>query len=178
MAVDDFLASQVGTIRGYLGRSLIRWRDAMIAGRVPGIPGPGFTWDHLFEAMRAQWTDNWDTWIALSEFAGSPVMPTVTIRGAHGALIGRTGQAFVGRQLFGLAAPDFTATPMEDFNGPAANVINNPFTAAPTGDFSGQVLVTMASNAPAAGTYRGMVLVRLPGGAGQEPLAWVVVVAT
>ena len=171
MAVDDFLASQVGTIRGYLGRSLIRWRNVANAGR-----NAAFNYDALFEAMRAQWVDNWDTWIALSEFPGSPVMPTVVIRGPANGLVGLTGQAFVGRQLVGLVQADFRATTMEEFGG--ANVIANPFNAVPTGDFSGQVLVTMAANAPAAGTYRGMVLVRMPGAAGDDPLAWVVVVAT
>ena|SRR5688572_1827732 len=173
MAADDFLASQIGTIRGYLGRSLIRWRDIVNASR---NPAPAYGFDDLFDAMRQQFVDNWDTWIALSGFPGSPVMPTVTIRGPHNGLVGLRGQAFVGQQLVGLVAGDFRPTPMEEWGG--ANVINNPFNAAPTGDFSGQVLVTMAANAPAAGTYRGMVLVQYPGGAGFEPLAWVVVVAT
>jgi hypothetical protein len=109
-------------------------------------------------------------------FAGHPVMPTVIIRGPANGLTGLPGQAFVNAQLEGLVAADFSASAMQDFTG--AHVINNPFTAAPTGTFSGQIQVTMANNAPAAGIYRGIVFVTMPGGAGAEPLAWVVVIAT
>jgi len=180
MAIDDWQTSRIGTVGGFLTRSVTRWLDEAAASRKNN-----YTATHLFKTIRAQWEANWDLWNALVPFPGSPVMPTIVIRAAHNALINSRGDAFVGPQLEGRTPQDFTASAMQDFTG--AHVIDfdtnfnpaiPPFTAAVTGRFTGQVQVTMAQDAPAAGVYRGIVFVTFPGGAGPEPLAWVVVVAT
>jgi len=46
------------------------------------------------------------------------------------------------------------------------------------GDFDGKLRVDIYKNAPAAGVYRGMAMVKPTGVADFMPLAWIVVVAT
>lgn len=165
MAFDEFLASHVGTARGFLGRSLLRWRDAANAARQPG-----FVVADLFTALREQFVDNWNTWNGV--MAGPETIPTITITAGGAGLIGRSGATIVRQRLTGFA---FLRTPLEDFAG--GNTIPANYALAVQGNFDGELLVTMAANAPVAGTYRGMVLGRIPPAVDWHPVAWVVAIA-
>jgi hypothetical protein len=167
MAFDEFLSGHIGTARGFLGRALFRWRDVANAARVPGYPMGNF-----FEALREQAVDNWDTWNRV--MAGPATVPTITITGAPppGGLAGRGGSVTVRQRLSGF---NFRQTALADFGG--ANVIPIAgYAVVPDGHFDGTLQVNMLANAPAPGTYRGMVLGRLPADPDWQPIAWVVAV--
>jgi hypothetical protein len=119
-------------------------------------------------------------------FTGHPVMPTVTIRDLVANLAGLRGEAIVPRRLTGAA---FDGTVLERFGGAqtigahgAGYHVVTPATDPPPaphpfGDLDGRLVIHLDVAPAAAGTYRGLVLVREAGAPRFEPMAWLVVVA-
>jgi len=155
--------------------------------RGDGGARPMYAQADLFATLREQFVDNWDTWSLLSAFTGSPVTPTLTIQDDSTRPTGTKGSAFVRQRL---TNAQFQITDLEDFTTPlgsnppnripAGNLaVDAPVLPATTrGTFDGKVTVTLNAHAPAAGVYRGMLLVQEAAAPRFEPLAWIVVMAT
>ncbi len=174
MPIEDLLLNNLGVLNGFIGGTVQRWTKAAMDARAPGY---GF--NNLFGTLREQFVDNWDTFSTLLNFSGYPLTPTVTIEAKFSKLNGRNKTVFTGQRLTGAA---FQYTDLEQFGGPntiPAASVQATLPPAPAGnfDFDGLAIVTLLANAPAAGTYRGLILVKTPVMASFEPLTWVVVIA-
>src|SRR5947208_4569303 len=148
MALDDLLSYNFGVLNGFLLKAMKRWRDAANDARKPA-----YTVDDLFTNMREQFVDNWDTWNDLMSFTGSPVTPTVIIKGQAGAIQGRNGSAWVSQRLTGLTSPANLASTDLDRLGGGATIAAQNVAIAFKGDFDGQVEITVNDPVNTAGTY-------------------------
>jgi len=175
MPIEDLLLNNLGILNGFIGGTVQRWTKAAMDARASTY---GF--DDLFGTLREQFVDNWDTWSTLLNFSGYPLTPTVTIEAKFSKLNGKSKTVFTGQRL---TAAAFQYTDLEQFGGnntiPAASVQATipPANMGGNFDFDGRAIVTLLANAPAAGTYRGLILVKTPNMASFEPLTWVVVIA-
>lgn len=181
MAIEDVVLLNLGVWGSFLQRSVERWTKAAMDARVVG-----YDINDLFETMREQFVENWDTSSELTRFSGYPVTPTVVIQGRFDALTGRTGAVYVRQRLTGVPAGDYIKTDLERIGNPADKIASASVgvelpTALSGGDypydFDGKAIVRLSANAPVAGVYRGLILVKFPTSATPEPLTWVVVVA-
>jgi hypothetical protein len=175
MPIEDLLLSNLGVVSGFIGGTVQRWTKAAMDAR-----NSGYGFNSLFGTLREQFVDNWDTWSTLTNFSGYPLTPTVTIESNFSSLSGKKKTVFTGQRLTNAT---FQSTDLEQFGGTnkilAANVQTTIPTSAMGGDFDfdGKAIITLLANAPSAGTYRGLVLVKTPQMASFEPLTWVVVIA-
>jgi hypothetical protein len=171
MAIDDLLRFNLDALGGYIKGSMNRWGAAAMKVRAKT-----YTRDEFWIDLRDQTVANWDIWSDSMNFAGFPVLPTIAIRGRYNGLSGSDGSAYVNQRLTGAA---FKATDFESFAGGASMKTSavGAVTVSKEGDFDGKVKVVLNINAPAAGQYRGLIMVLRSHAAGYEPLAWVVVEA-
>lgn len=175
MPIEDLLLNNLGVVNGFIGGTVQRWTKAAMDARQSG-----YAFTDLFATLREQFTDNWNTWAALTNFSGYPLTPTVTIQGKFSSLAGSNKAVYAGQRL---TTATFQYTDLEQFGGSAkisaANVQATIPNSAMGGDFDfdGKAIITLLANAPSAGIYRGAVLVKTPAMANFEPLTWVVVIA-
>jgi hypothetical protein len=175
MPIEDLLLNNLGVVSGFIGGTVQRWTKAAMDAR-----NPGYSFNSLFGTLREQFIDNWDTWSTVLNFSGYPLTPTLTIQSQFSSLSGKNKAVYTRQRLTNAA---FQSTDLEQFGGantiPAANVQTIIPASAMGGDFDfdGKAIITLLANAPAAGTYRGLILVKTPQMASFEPLTWVVVIA-
>jgi hypothetical protein len=186
MAFDELVSRNLGLWGGYLGASWLRFVRAAMQARAGA-----YNQNLLFNDLVAQFVAGWDVWDELTAFTGHPVTPTVVIQGditpPGSTMIGLRGEATVPHRLTNAA---FAGTVLELFDlGPAQFInahgagyhvvtpVTDPPPPPPFGDLDGQLTIQLDADPPAAGTYRGLVLIRPAGTPNFEPLAWLVVQA-
>ena len=172
MAFDEVIAGELTLVGSYLTNYLNRLKAALNLSRTNA-----YTIDALWEDVRAQFVENWDTWNQMMGLPTDSVLPSAIIRGTWNNLNTMSATARVNRRLTNAV---YERTPLGRFGGGAA-IGRDDYSVAPAGDFEGYVQVTLNVNAtqPAGNrpeVYRGMVLVKQQGDVEFQALAWVVVV--
>jgi hypothetical protein len=170
MAFDELLSPQAAYLQSMASTAWDRWKAAANRARTSA-----YTLDDLFEDLRSQFVENWDTWNQMMGLPTETQLPTVTIQAQYNALSNKSGQARVHPRLTNM---DFLAPPLEQLGG---NQTIATYTVAKTGVFDGYVQVTLGQNVnqPAGNfdVYRGLVLTSMQGANSWKPLSWVVVIA-
>lgn len=174
MAWDELISQQTSYLTGLAAKAWIRWVEAANRARTSA-----YTFDDLFDDIREQFVDQWDTWNQLMGLPIATHLPSLTIAGKWDQLKGRNGKTRVNVRLTNAA---LLTTPLEALGGANTKEIVAP-DVGKTGTFDGEVKVQMTDNAPSApaGThdvYRGLALAQLIPGTSFEPIAWIVVIAS
>jgi hypothetical protein len=173
MAFDELIGRQLGILGGWVTLARTRWTNAANRARTSAY-GPA----DLFEDLRSQFVDNWDSWNEMMELPTEEMIPTAVLRGKWNKLTKTSGEARVKYRLTGASyvKPTLFLTP------PAPGAFSfapADYDVKDTGDFEGKIFFKVKVDLPAAPAapevYRGMLLVTL--GGETLPLAYLIVVA-